>query len=334
MNVLSLFDGISAARVALDRIDVKINHYFASEIKPHAIKIAQAMFPDTIQLGDITKIDFSILPPIDIIVFGSPCQDLSIANKERRGLGGNRSELFYRAVEAIRVCRPRWFLMENVASMKPDERNKISLTLGEFHTNDLHDMCCEPIRINSSLVSAQMRDRLYWCNWNVYPPRDKSIILQDILEYGGEALNEKSYALLTSYGRQKEKDFTRGKGQLVKIGNIKSKHDSIWSRVYSPNGKSVNLNANGGGSGTKTGLYKIGENVRRLTPRECCRLQTYDERVFNLFTLSRKEATPERPYMSKNSFYNVFGDSFTVDVISHILQCNKELLQLSSRSPI
>jgi DNA-cytosine methyltransferase len=326
MNVLSLFDGISAAHVALDRADIKLDHYFASEIKPHAIKITQAMFPDTVQLGDIAKIDFSALPPIDLIVFGSTCQDLSVAKKERNGLDGKRSGLFYRAIEAIRVCHPRWFLMENVASMKSDERNKISLTLGEFYTNDLYDMCCEPVRINSSFVSAQMRDRLYWCNWNVYPPKDKGIILQDILESDDESFKEKSYALTTGYGNLNEKDFERRKGRLIKMGNIKSKHDSIWSRVYSPVGKSVGLNACGGGLGAKTGLYKIGENARKLAPRECCRLQTYDERVFDLFTTERKEATSEKPYMSKSAFYNVFGDSFTVDVIVHILRCNKELL--------
>jgi DNA-cytosine methyltransferase len=325
MNILSLFDGISGARVAFDRIGIKINNYFASEIKPHAIKIAQAMFPDTIQLGDITKVDFSTLPPIDLIVFGSPCQDLSIANKEREGLDGKRSGLFYKAVEVIRICHPRWFLMENVASMTPGDKNKISLTLGEFYTSNLLDRCCEPIRINSSLVSAQMRDRLYWCNWNVNLPKDKNIILQDILDYSDEAFEEKNYTLSVNYGKLNEKNFARELRQSIKIGNIKSKHDSIWSRVYSPVGKSVSLKANGGGAGAKVGLYKIGENVRKLTPRECCRLQTYDERVFDIFTTYRKEATSEKPYMSKSAFYNVFGDSFTVDVIAHILQCNKEI---------
>ena len=110
---------------------------------------------------------------------------------------------------------------------------------------------------------------------------------------------------------------------MVKIGNIKN--DSKPFRVYSPEGKTVTQTANGGGGGVKTGLYKIGENVRKLTPRECCRSQTYDERVFDLFTTSRKETTPQRPYMSKSAFYNVFGDSFTVDVIVHILQCNKKM---------
>ena len=87
----------------------------------------------------------------------------------------------------------------------------------------------------------------------------------------------------------------------------------------------MNLNAGGGGLGAKTGLYKIGENVRKLTPRECCRLQTYDERVFDLFSSRKEEAASEKPYMSKSAFYNVFGDSFTVDVIAHILRCNEDL---------
>jgi DNA (cytosine-5)-methyltransferase 3A len=400
VNVLSLFDGISAARVALERAGIKVDRYYASEIKPHAIKIAQAMFPDTVQLGDLTKIDFTVLPPIDFIVFGSPCQDLSCANSERKGLDGERSGLFFYAVEAIRICRPRWFLMENVASMKPSEKEKISLTLGEFYTNDLLGMYCEPVRINSSLVSAQMRDRFYWCNWNVSQPKDKAILLQDVLEQGGDALNEKSYALLANYGKMNEKNFEKRNGQLVsitlkekapcvstgfggfanyskdqgyaetqaliagvpksyldhdksyaltasygkkagiddhekncaeliKIGNIKN--DSISCRVYSPEGKSATQNANGGGQGCKTGLYQIGENVRKPTPRECCRLQTYNERIFDLFTMQRKEGMPEKPYMSKSSFYNVFGDSFTVDVIVHILRCNKEMMDQWAR---
>jgi site-specific DNA-cytosine methylase len=114
--------------------------------------------------------------------------------------------------------------------------------------------------------------------------------------------------------------------ELIKIGNIKN--DSISCRVYSPDGKAVNQNANGGGQGCRTGLYKIGENVRKLTPRECCRLQTYDERVFEYFTIHRESQkdTAHKPYMSKNAFYNVFGDSFTVEVIVHILQCNKDMM--------
>jgi DNA (cytosine-5)-methyltransferase 3A len=422
VNVLSLFDGISAARVALDRAGVRIDRYLASEIKPHAVKMAQAMYPDTEQLGDVTRIDFSTLPPIDIIIFGSPCQDLSCANSERKGLGGERSGLFFKAVEAIRICKPRWFLMENVASMKPSEKEKISRALGGFYANDLLGIYCEPIRINSSLVSAQMRDRLYWCNWRVSQPKDKGVLLQDVLERDGEALEEKSYALTASYKMdaefrrqrtfirqrahgfnkggvfeeksptltasgdfadnnhiistaQKEKAFVvatndgcdknrpltasyrekAGIAELIKVGNIKN--DSISCRVYSPEGKAASQNANGGGQGCKTGLYQIGENVRKLTPRECCRLQTYDERIFEYFTIRRppqrykaneavkpddgkatvirgKEVNPEwveyrktthKPYMSKSSFYNVFGDSFTVDVIVHILQCNKEM---------
>lgn len=465
MTVLSLFDGISAARVALDRAGIRVDKYFASEVKPSAIKISKAMYPDIIQLGDVTKIDFRTLPPVDFLIFGSPCQDLSCANSEQKGLDGERSGLFFKAVEALRICRPRWFLMENVASMKPSEKEKISRALGEFYTNDLLGIHCEPARINSSLVSAQWRDRLYWCNWNVSQPEDKGIPLQSILEQGGEAIEEKSYALTATYKKDSsfrrqrtmiglpasknspapangsgrinetlEKDGGRfvsvalkdkapcvstetggfttyskkhgyaetqdliacvpesyfghdksypvtasyGKeagiddhvkncAELIMVGNIKAKHDSIWSRVYSPEGKSATLNANGGGAGAKTGLYligniessaknpnrmghrvydpsgkaatvlsprtggntneqyKIGDNVRKLTPRECCRLQTYDERVFDLFTTHRNEKTAERPYISKSAFYNVFGDSFTVDVIVHILKCNKEL---------
>ena len=127
MTVLSLFDGISAARVALDRAGVTVGRYYASEIKKDALTVANRMFPDTIQLGDVTKIDFSALPPIDLLVFGSPCQDLSCAGM-RLGLDGKRSGLFFKAVEAIRICKPRWFLMWNASEQNAEQLAKSLLT--------------------------------------------------------------------------------------------------------------------------------------------------------------------------------------------------------------
>lgn len=152
MRVLSLFDGISCGRVALERAGIPVEYYYASEIDKYAIKVALKNYPDTIELGDINAIDFkSLAGKIDLIIGGSPCQDLSVAKKNREGLSGKRSGLFWKFVEAVETIQPRFFLLENVASMSKENKDTITKALG-----------VEPILINSSLVSAQQRKRLYW----------------------------------------------------------------------------------------------------------------------------------------------------------------------------
>lgn len=147
MRVLSLFDGISCGRVALLRAKIAVNAYFASEIDKYAIKISEKNYPDIVRLGDIRKIDFSqFIGKIDLIIGGSPCQDLSIAKQNRQGLNGERSGLFWKFVEAIQTIKPKYFLLENVASMSKENLEIISKALG-----------VEPVLINSSLVSAQQR---------------------------------------------------------------------------------------------------------------------------------------------------------------------------------
>ena len=127
MNVLSLFDGISCGQVALERANVPIENYYASEIDEDAIKVAQNNYPKTIQLGDINQINFEqFIGKIDLIIGGSPCQDLSIAKQDRQGLNGARSGLFFKFVEALRVIKPKYFLLENNASMSDENKNKIS----------------------------------------------------------------------------------------------------------------------------------------------------------------------------------------------------------------
>ena len=148
MNVLSLFDGMSCGQIALNRAGIKYDKYYASEIKPHAIKVTQHNYPDTIQLGDVRNIKGSDLPKIDLLIGGSPCQDLSIANKNQTGLKGNKSSLFYEYVRLLKECKPKWFLLENVASMCDFDRDIISKELAVY-----------PVLICSSLVSAQERKR-------------------------------------------------------------------------------------------------------------------------------------------------------------------------------
>ena len=205
MRILSLFDGISCGQLALTRAGIPIEIYYASEIDKYAMQVTQKNFPKTIQLGDVSKIDFTqFVGKIDMIIGGSPCQDLSIAKTNRQGLQGQRSGLFYKFVEAIRTIKPKYFLLENVASMSKENRDIITKELG-----------VEPIMINSALVSAQQRKRLYWCNWKIEQPKDKGIILKDILE-SGETWNDKGYSLTASYnGAVFPHDYLRKQRQMV-----------------------------------------------------------------------------------------------------------------------
>lgn len=173
MNVLSLFDGISCGQQALKELEIKVDNYYASEIKDIAIKVTTENHPNTIQLGDVTKIKIigdqficekgvSVFTGIDLLIGGSPCQDLSSANKVRDGLKGSKSMLFWEYVRLLKEVKPKYFLLENVARMKKEDKDIISKELG-----------VEPIRINSSLLSPQLRDRLYWTNIpNVTQPED------------------------------------------------------------------------------------------------------------------------------------------------------------------
>ena len=184
LRVLSLFDGISCGQVALERAGIPVEIYYASEIDKYAIQITQKNYPNTIQLGDVTKIDFTqFIGKVDLIMGGSPCQDLSIAGK-RAGLQGERSGLFYKFVEAIEVIKPKYFLLENNYGMPREAYEEMSRLIG-----------CYPIMINSALVSAQTRKRFYWTNigpqdYNLFgfptvaipQPENKGILLKDVLE--------------------------------------------------------------------------------------------------------------------------------------------------------
>ena len=173
MNVLSCFDGMSCGQIALNKIGAKIDKYYASEIKPFAIKVTQENFPNTIQLGDITKVDGLVLSKIDLIIAGSPCKDLSSANKTKDGLDGVKSGLFYEFIRLFNETNPTYFLLENVKMDKKWE-DEISKILGVY-----------PIEIDSSWVTGAFRKRLYWTNIPIRKDLvNKNVNLQDILEYG------------------------------------------------------------------------------------------------------------------------------------------------------
>ena len=199
MNVLSLFDGMSCGQIALDKLGIKVDNYFASEIKPHAIKVAQHNYPNTQQVGDVTKLNGYKLPKIDLLIGGSPCQNLSNAqwNGQRNGLEGVKSGLFYEYVRLLKETNPKYFLLENV-KMKKEYQDIISGVLG-----------VQPININSKLVSAGMRNRLYWTNIpNVNQPSKVDISLKDILT-SGYTTKEKAYCLLESESRPQKTNWKR-----------------------------------------------------------------------------------------------------------------------------
>ena len=300
MNILSLFDGISCSIVALKRAGIEINKFYASEIDSNAIKVSTKNHPEIIHLGSV----IGLTPPnnIDLLIGGSPCQDLSIAKKGRKGLEGERSGLFYEYVRILKECKPKYFILENVNSMSKESKAKITEIMG-----------VEPIMIDASLVSAQSRKRLFWTNIPIKElPEDKGILLKDILQSDAEvdermtSKNGKAYTLTATYNKAVvENSIKRKQRTMVKIGHI-GNTDGQANRVYSIEGKSVSLSANGGGSGAKTGLYEIKNSFRKLTPIECERLQGLPDNY--------TEGIPN------TQRYKCLGNAFNVDVIVHILK--------------
>lgn len=213
MKVLSLFDGISCGRLALERAGIPVEKYYASEIDKYAIQISQKNYPDNIALGDVTKwrlwdIDWS---SIDLLIGGSPCQTFSNAGT-RTGFDG-KSGLFYTYLEILnhlKAINPNIkFLLENV-KMKSEWRDEITRCMG-----------VEPVLINSALVSAQQRNRYYWCNWQVEQPQDKHIVLKDIL-LSGESYREKANCLTASYSKAVfDHDYQKHQRTMVAV-NLKT----------------------------------------------------------------------------------------------------------------
>lgn len=233
MNVLSLCDGMSIAHIALDRLGYKVDKYYAAEIKPIALKVTKDNYPDTIHIGDVNKIRYKggilytefgnyNVGKIDLMVFGSPCQSFSRCMKTDMRVGledKTRSGLFFECYRILQEVNPTWWLLENVASMKNEDRDYLSECMG-----------VEPIRINSKLVCAALRDRYYWTNIpGITQPEDKGIILQSILTSGWTD-REKARTLLVSDSRplrDKQKMLHRYKKFTTIVWEEKGNDDSI-----------------------------------------------------------------------------------------------------------
>ncbi len=289
MNVLSLFNGMNTGRQALENVGIEVNKYYSSEIKPYAIELTQYHFPDTIQVGDVTKwqqwdIDWK---SIDLVLSGSPCQDLSAAGK-RAGINGKKSSLFFVFVEIlehIKSLNPKvLFLQENVGSARKEDIGIMSRDLGVY-----------PVRINSSLVTAQLRDRYYWSNirtkedgmfgdviTDIPEPKDKGIMFKDIIT-SGFVDRDKSLCLLEGYYTKKpaldfdkyEKRYRMGMMQII---------------------------------------YESSKESRLPNKVEMCRLQGFPDNYCDI--LSTKHAG------------SLLGDGWTLPIIEHIFSfINYETLQ-------
>ena len=220
MKVLSLFDGMSCGQLALQRLGIRVDKYYASEIDKYAIQVTQANFPNTIQIGDVKTVKPEDYADIDLIICGSPCQGFSFAGKQL-AFDDPRSALFFEFIRILKQVKPKYFLLENVRMKKEFIEiisQQVSRCYPELPGTDLFDSKIEPILINSALLSAQSRQRLYWTNIpNVKQPEDLGIVLKDILEDDYESERNKSYCIDANYfkGASVEQYQKKSRRQLV-----------------------------------------------------------------------------------------------------------------------
>lgn len=222
INVLSLFDGISCGQIALERAEIKVNNYFASEIKSHAIKCTQHNYPNTIQLGSVLDVKGTDLPNIDLLIGGSPCKGISRLNKNQEGLEHTESRLFWEYIRLLNEVKPKYFLLEN--------------THGNKQATDIITETLEvkPISINSKLVSAQNRPRYYWTNIpDIKQPLDKNITTKDIFDYSGELASESRVKWLNSESGKKSvlNGYTRV-NPYPKSGCLTANGHKKWNENY------------------------------------------------------------------------------------------------------
>ena len=298
LTVLSLFDGISCGRVALERAGIPVKRYIASEIEPNAIKVAMSNYPDIEQIGDVVNINTKALPKIDLLIGGSPCQGFSASGK---GLNfvDPRSRLFFEYVRILKEVQPRYFLLENV-KMKKEWSAIISDYLG-----------VEPIEINSSTVSAQNRTRLYWTNIpKVTQPEDRGIKLDDILEdvewkqpgaIRGRRLNKGVIVgrRLNENGHRQDYDKTIPITQCLEVRRRKTDKSNCITTVDKDNVLTPLP------PGRYADAFKEKLPFRYYTTKEYCRLQTLPDDYLDMIPESQAR--------------KALGNGWTVDVIAHIL---------------
>ena len=295
MNVLSLFDGMSCGQIALERAGVKVNQYYASEIKVHAIKVTKEHYPNTIHIGDVTKVSYEDgvlytengefkVGTIDLLIGGSPCQNFSMARAsmyEIDGLKGEKSKLFYEYLRLLKEIKPKYFLLENV-KMKKESYNQLNKYLG-----------VEGIPINSNLVSYQNRPRIYWTNIpNVLPPTDKKINFQDYKD------TDYDYCRQFKVNRtpSRERMWNNGKGKGSTLGSCPNITNA--EKIYCITRKQDRC--------PNSGLIEFDDFCRYLTRRE--------------IELGQTLPIGYTDSLSYGQMQDLCGDGWTVDVIAHIFK--------------
>lgn len=287
LNILSLFDGIGCSRLALNQCsNIEVKKYYYSEIDQNCIKLTNKKFSSDIFLGSVEKIDPKLLPKIDLLIGGSPCQDLSNAHKGN-GLKGIRSSLFYRFINLKKTLKPKYFLLENV-------KNKWSKVMDK-------EIGVKGIELNSMFLSGQYRPRVYWTNidFENIKSDNKKIVIKDILE----KTKEKKYFFNINVSQINKKISYNKKSGIKKIflipRNLLKDHER-QRRVYDLNSKSPTLLAR-----SDTPKILINNSIRKLTPLECERLQGLPDNYTADF--------------SNTTRYKMIGNGFTVQTIKYIL---------------
>lgn len=331
MIVVSLFNGMNTGRQALENVGIKVDRYYSSELKPYAIELTQYHFPDTIQLGDVTKwrewdIDWA---KVDLILSGSPCQDLSNAGK-KAGIHGKKSSLFFVFIEILNHCRSLnpniLFLQENVGSANKLDVGIMSREMGLY-----------PVRINSSLVTAQLRDRYYWTNirtketmfdivTDIPQPEDRGIMLKDIVEFGFVDTN-KSRAILESDERPVTQQHKAAHRYFNGFQTLVFKDGETYMRVKEAtkigfvdiaNGEAVDLSYPK--SKTRRGRSMIDESNCLLRNNEYFLFEGNELRYFNKTELCRLQGFSDNycDILSRNKAASLLGDGWTLPIIEHI----------------
>lgn len=387
MKILSLFDGMSCGHLALDRAGISVSKYYASEIDKYAMTVTMKNYPDTIQLGSITEWQNWNVEKPDMIIGGSPCQGFSFAGKQLN-FEDERSKLFFVFVDILKHYKPKYFLLENVI-MKKEHNDVISRILGELYPECtqqqelFQEPRLEPIQINSALVSAQNRNRLYWTNiQGITQPKDKGILLKDIVEINPDKKFEFSKQAIQGLIKHKERHKKAGNGHGFMEIRPEGKSNTIRARSYKDGNENIIILASNNkpieippdaetpfmlmeirteegkesrkkirqeegrdstkrsenckkyipnkhqksntvmtANGDMLSQIFITDNIpgfennksdwRKLTPRECERLQTVPDNYTN--------------HVSNSQRYKMLGNGWTVDVIVHIFSFLKKI---------
>ncbi|MCK4621279.1 MAG: DNA (cytosine-5-)-methyltransferase [Desulfuromonadales bacterium] len=317
MKVLSLFDGMSGGMIALERAGIEVDEYYASEVDKHAQIVSEANYPQIKRLGDVQHINYQMLPEIDLLIGGSPCQGFSFAGKQLN-FSDSRSALFFEFIHALKTVKPKYFMLENVV-MKQEFQDAISDLVG-----------CKPIKINSALVSAQNRNRLYWTNIpGDDQPEDRGIVLSDILEQdlpscgvGARVVGRR----IGENGRRDDYNHNIPISQYLECRDDQKSNcmttvykDSVVPYFKTDKRLKVKFNqtksscltggANSGGNHSDMYILVIDPDIcRRYSITECERLQTVPD------------GYTQNKGASNSQCYKMLGNGWTVDVISHIFK--------------